>query len=281
MIRQRNRSAPVVRGDREPPAPPPRKRRRRSPLKALGIWLAALSAGAAAQSPPATARTHPDFTGFWNLSRKQHPYDAGLVAKLPKNTVILDDTGPTEFPQGEFGGLKIKPDALAAALKWKPEDEMTVARTCAAPSIVYTIQGPFPFEIYQTPTLIVFRYEYFDQVRLIFMDGRPHPPANAPHSKTGHSIGHWEGDELVIDTTHLEPATITNNGLNHSDKLHMVERYKLSADHKTLMATEWFEDPEVLDNNGARYIQWTAEPGNYVNPYDCDPSFGLAYQTGK
>ena len=88
----------------------------------------------------------------------------------------------------------------------------------------------------------------------------------------------WEGDELVVDTTHIEPSTITNNGLEHSANVHMVERYKLSPDHKTLMATQWFEDPEVLDNNGARYIQWTAHPGQYVYPYDCDPSFALNYQ---
>jgi hypothetical protein len=61
----------------------------------------------------------------------------------------------------------------------------------------------------------------------------------------------------------------------------MIERYKLSPDHKTLMATQWFEDPETLDNNGARYIQWKAKPGNYVYPYDCDPGFVLNYQKAK
>ncbi|WP_404714134.1 hypothetical protein [Sphingomonas sp. MMS24-J13] len=253
-----------------------------SRLLAGGLLLWAASAGAIAQSPaPAVGGTHPDLSGFWNSSPQQHPFDPGLMAKLPPNTGIVDDSGFAEFPQGEYGGLKPKPDALAAARKWKPSDEMTVARTCAAPSIVYAIQGPFPFEIYQTPTLIVFKYEYFDQVREIFMDGRDHPPADAPHSKTGHSIGHWEGDELVVDTTHLSAATITNNGLNHSDQIHMVERYKLSPDHKTLMATEWFEDPQVLENNGARFIKWTAHPGSYVFPYDCDPSFGQNYQNKK
>jgi hypothetical protein len=247
----------------------------------LGLLLCTVPPAAIAQSAGMQAAPHPDLSGFWSLTAKQHPFDAGLMAKLPPDTGIVDDSGAAEFPQGEYGGLKPKPDALAAARKWKPEDEMTVARTCAAPSIVYAIQGPFPFEIYQTPTLIVFKYEYFDQVRVIFMDGRKHPPADAPHSKTGHSVGHWEGDELVVDTTHLVAATITNNGLNHSDQVHMVERYKLSPDHKTLMATEWFEDSQTLENNGARYIQWIAKPGNYVFPYDCDPSFGLNYQTGK
>jgi hypothetical protein len=220
---------------------------------------------------------HPDFTGFWNLSRKQHPVDAALVAKLPAGAALLDDSGAAEFPPGEFGGLKLKPAAVAAAKAWKPQDDMTVTRACLPPSIVYATQGPFPYQIHQGRDLIVFQYEYFDLVRIIFMDGRAHPPADAPHSKTGHSVGHWEGDELVIDTTHLSAATITNNGLSHTDNVHVVERFKLSADGRTLQSTMWFEDPEVLDNRGARYIQWTLEPGQYVFPYECDPTFGSKY----
>jgi len=241
------------------------------------LATATLAMATLAIAAPALAQSHPDLSGFWNLDMKPQPDDAALLAKLPPNTVVLNDTGIAEFPAGEYGGLKLKPDALAKAKRWKAEDEMTLARVCAAPSIVYTEQGPFPFEVYQTPTLIVFKYEYFDQVRLIFMDGRKHLPADAPHSNVGDSIGHWEGDELVVDTTHLVSATITNNGLNHSDNIHMVERYKLSPDGKGLMATQWFEDPEVLDNNGARFIRWGKHAGSHVFPYDCDPSFATEY----
>ena len=99
---------------------------------------------------------HPDLSGFWNLDMSPHKADAAMIAKLPPNTAVLDDTGPTEFPRGEYGGLKPKPAALARAAKWKPEDEMTLTRLCAAPEVIYTEQGPFPFEISQTPTLIVF-----------------------------------------------------------------------------------------------------------------------------
>jgi hypothetical protein len=227
-------------------------------------------AGGLAQSPP-------DFSGFWAPDLGEQPSDAELLPDLPPNTVIIHDTGVVEFGRGEFGGLQLKSEARAKAEAWKPEDEMTVARVCAVPSIVYSIQGPFPFEIHQTPELIVFRYEYFDQVRLIFMDGREHPDAEAPHSKMGHSVGRWEGDELVIDTTHILPSTITNNGLDHSGDIHMVERYRLSEDGNALSAVQWFEDPAVLDNNGARYIAWTKRPGQAVYPYDCDPSFALEY----
>jgi hypothetical protein len=227
---------------------------------------------------PAMAKNPPDLSGFWNLNMAPIPNEAALEAKLPPNTVVLKDTGVPEYGQGEFGGMKLKPAAQAKADAWKPTDEMTLARVCSVPSMVYSIQGPFPFEIHQTPQLIVFKYEYFDQVRLIFMDGRAHPPADAPHSKTGHSVGRWEGDELVIDTTHFSASTITNNGLDHGEQVHMVERYKLGTDGKTLIATQWFEDPEMLDNNGARFIHWRKEPGRYVFPYDCDPSFAVEYQ---
>ena len=59
------------------------------------------------------------------------------------------------------------PDALARAETWRPEDEMTLQRVCTPQSIVYSVQGPFPFEVDQTGDVIVFRYEYYDQVRSI------------------------------------------------------------------------------------------------------------------
>jgi hypothetical protein len=237
----------------------------------LGIALLAL---------PAPALAEPDFTGFWNLAFEGTP-DPALIAKLPPDTVVIEDTGVVEFPEDEYGGLKLKPEALAHAQAWQPADEMALSRVCLPPSIVYAIQGPFPFEVFQTPQLIVIKYEYFDQHRLVFMDGRAHPPADAPHSKMGHSTGRWDGDELVIDTTHIAASTITNNGLDHSDGIHMVERYKLSPDGMRIVATQWFEDPAVLDNNGARVIHWAKQPGQYVYPYECDPSFALEYQQAR
>lgn len=232
----------------------------------------------AALALAAPARAEPDLSGFWNLDFTQGEPDPELVAKLPPNTVLIADTGVVEFGEDEYGGLLLKPEARAHADAWTPSDEMTLERVCLPPSIVYAIQGPFPFEVYQYPQLIVIRYEYFDQTRLVFMDGRAHPGPDAPHSKMGHSVGHWEGDELVIDTTHIAASTITNNGLDHSDGIHMVERYKLSPDGKRLVATQWFEDPATLDNNGARFIQWARHEGQSIYPYECDPSFALEYQ---
>ena len=86
---------------------------------------------------------------------------------------------------------------------------------------------------------------------------------------------------VVVETTHLAAATITNNGLNHSDKVRVVERFRLGEDGQTLLSTQWFEDPEVLDTPGGRFIAWKRKPGQYVNPYECDPTFIENYKDAQ
>lgn len=238
-------------------------------------WVALLGT-LAMWAGPAVAQA--DLSGFWAPDFAPTVRDQSLLDKLPPDTVLVEDTGVAEFPRGEFGGLQLTPQARGHADTWKAEDEMTLQRVCNVPSIVYSIQGPFPFEVLQTRDVIVFKYEYFDQIRTIFMDGRAHPPADAPHSKMGFSTGHWEGAELVVETSHIAASTITNNGLDHSEDIVMIERYRLSGDGKALVATQWFSDPATIQNNGARYISWTKRPGQFVYPYECDPSFALEYQ---
>jgi hypothetical protein len=251
-------------------------------VAAAFIVTGALSLSACGDSPAsgdtaakATA-SRPDLSGFWQLSRKQTP-DPSLMALIAPDTAVLNDVGAPEFEPGNYGGLKLKPATLEAAQKWKPIDEMTVSNACKPPSMIYAMQGPFPIEIYQGTEFIIFKLEYYDLMRVIFMDGRPHPPEDAPHTKMGHSIGRWEGDTLVVDTTHLQASTITNNGLMHSDKAHVIERFKLSEDGKALLSTQEFDDSEALENRGARFIGWRKEEGQMVYPYDCDPAFALEY----
>ena len=196
---------------------------------------------------------------------------------------MLDDWPPglVEFPRNEYGGLKVlKPSSEGpAADKWDPKEDLTVRPrfSCQPPSIVYAMQGPFPIRIDQGRDIVVIQLEYYDLIRVVFTDGRGHPPASAPHTKVGDSIGHWEGDTLVVDTDHLEPATITNNGLSHSEAVHVIERFRLSPDGRVLLSTQEFEDPQTLDNRGARFIAWKKQDGQYLEPYDCDPSFALNY----
>mgnify|MGYP000002910490 FL=1 len=228
---------------------------------------------------PVAAQDHPDLSGFWapDFGPVERPQD--LMDKLPDGVGMVEDTGVAEFPRGEFGELVLTPEAAAHAENWHAENDMTIARVCLPPSIVYASQGPFPWEVHQTEDLIVFKYEYFDQTRLIFMDGREHPGEDYPHTKMGFSTGHWDGDELVVDTTHIAASTITNNGLDHTDDIVMQERYRLVDDGTRLVSTQWFSDPAVIENDGARFISWSKREGEHIYPYECDPSFALEYQS--
>lgn len=219
----------------------------------------------------------PDLSGFWMPVRERFEPDPELVKRVPPGTAVMLDTGAAEFGKMEFGGLKPVPAALEAAKGWDPRQEMTVSNACKAPSIVYALQGPFPIEIFQGRDIIVMRLEYFDMARVFLMDGRAPWPEKAPHTKVGFSLGHWEGDMLVVVTTHLKAATITNNGLEHSDRMKVTERYRLSKDGRTLMASQEYDDPEALENRGVRYINWRRTPGDHVHAYDCDPSFAENY----
>jgi hypothetical protein len=239
-------------------------------LTATLILLAQASVLHAAAAPP-------DLSGFWMpLSGIPEP-DAELAKKVPADAVVLRDTGPAEFGLMEFGGLKPKPAALEKARTWDPRQDMTVSSACRIPSIVYALQGPFPIEIFQGRDLIVMRLEYFDMARVFFLDDRHMSEKDAPFTKTGYSRAHWEGDELVVVTTNLKEATIANNGLDHSERMRVTERYRLKDGGRTLMVAQLYEDPEVLENRGVRYIGWRRAQGDHVRAYDCDPGFAEEY----
>jgi hypothetical protein len=226
---------------------------------------------------PALAAQPPDLSGFWSpLSGIPDP-DPELAKHVPPGTVVMRDTGPAEFGLMDFGGLKPKPAALEQARKWDPRQDMTVSSACRIPSIVYALQGPFPIEIFQGTELIVMRLEYFDMARVFFLDDRHMSQKDAPYTKTGYSRAHWEGDQLVVVTTNLKEATIANNGLDHSQSMKVTERYRLKDGGRTLMAAQIYEDPEVLENRGVRYIGWRRQEGDHVRAYDCDPSFAEEY----
>ena len=127
--------------------------------------------------------------------------------------------------------------------------------------------------IMQSPGLVAIPIEMVHETRFIYLDGRDAPPADVTQY-LGYSRGHWEGDTLVVETSHIESGTFMNNGFNHSDALKLSERFRLAPDGNTLWLTQVYEDPDVFEGLAARYMAWTRRPGEFVFPYECDPSYG-------
>ena len=87
--------------------------------------------------------------------------------------------------------------------------------------------------------------------RIIYMDGQPHPKDLQP-SYFGHSVGHWEGDTLVIDTVGFNERTwMSRDAIPHTEQLHLVERLT-RTDFATLKYEVTFDDP------GAYTAPWTS-----------------------
>ncbi len=102
---------------------------------------------------------------------------------------------------------------------------------------------PYPFQIAQTPNLLMIFYEYPNTFRIIPTDGRPHPVDPDP-TWMGNSVGHWEEDTLVIDTIGFNEKTEVN-GYRHTDAMHVVERIR-RIEVGSLQYDVIIEDPNVF-----------------------------------
>jgi hypothetical protein len=120
----------------------------------------------------------------------------------------------------------------------------TVAN-CVPPGIPGSMQQPYPIEFLFTPGRVTILIETYSLVRRVYTDGAP-PAAEPDPSYQGTSVGKWEGDTLVVDTTAILPETSPLNGINgHSDKLRVTERIRLTEpDVMEIVTTR--EDPEVF-----------------------------------
>jgi hypothetical protein len=122
------------------------------------------------------------------------------------------------------------------------------ARSSCHPAGVpgFDLFGFQPVFFFQTPEKVVMIYSGDQQVRHVYL--------NVPHSKTvkpswyGESVGRYEGDTLVVDTIGLNTKTVVDNFRTpHSEKLHVVERWKLIEDDKTLEVTFTVDDPDTYE----------------------------------
>jgi hypothetical protein len=104
---------------------------------------------------------------------------------------------------------------------------------------------PYPFEIIQTPKLLLMNFEFAHARRNIITDGAPHPDG-FPDFWMGDSRGRWDGDTLVVDVKNLDERTwLDHAGNYHSDALHVVERYTL-VDSAHIQYEATLEDPKVF-----------------------------------
>ena len=192
---------------------------------------------------------------------------------------IADRSVTMSFPggfDGFFNALLTLNDAgRAAKAAYDPlSDENPEASCVGRPTpaaLVSTSLYLMEIDIREEEQTVVLRSEYFDEVRTVYMDGREHPDLSE-RFVTGHSIGWWEGDTLVVDTRNFEDHRSPYQvGVPSGGQKHVVERYGLNEDGVHIDLEFILDDPEFMAESMVHSRQLNYSPHMQMFPGECDP----------
>jgi hypothetical protein len=223
----------------------------RGVVAALVLCLAQ-NAGAAAQTTHPEDASIPDFSGYWARSRP-----------LPSTFLLPEDEnlpGPVWDAQdhtdggvlwvGDVGNPILKPHAAKAVSDRNDfilggGEDLPPYSLCWPSGTPQVLNLREAVQILQTDDQVTILFQRDHQIRYVHLD--------VPHSRDpkrswyGESVGHYEGDTLVVDTIAQNDRTeIDKFGTPHSDKLRVVEKYRLDPDGEGLTVMVMVEDPETF-----------------------------------
>jgi hypothetical protein len=194
-----------------------------------------------------------------------HPYVPTNPAGTTQATYhVADVTNPILKPWAIEQMKKANDEVLKGGVPFVPRERCWPAGVPA-----YVLEPPFNMTLLiETPKEIIMAHQQDQQIRHIDM--------NVPHSEhpkpswAGESVGHYEGDELVVDTIGFNDRTLVDNYYTpHTDKMHVVERFKLINQGKTLQDTLTIEDPDTFRTPWTAIQRWTRNARGPLEEISC------------
>ena len=229
-----------------------------SRLLLFGTWmLIPLSAFA----QPARPATPPDIAAEWNLQSNEDP---GQIGGLGQPT-LGDYLG---IPFNDAG--RMRADTSAESIWGTPE------YTCRPHTAPHQWRGLGGARILKEQDPLsrdvkVYHVQFMRSLDWpIYMDGRPHPPAWAPHSWTGFSTGEWVGNTLKVTTTHLKDGYLRRGGPQTSDLYSMVDFITRHGDILTVVTV--IDDPVYQDEPYVQSTTYTVDTNATTNTETCNAS---------
>ena len=170
---------------------------------------------------------------------------------------------------GDYLGLPINDAARLKADSWDASILSLREHQAKPHPSTYSLRGPANIRItkvFDPVTQETIGYEIFgtfgQATRTIWLDGRRRLPSYAAHTWAGFSLGHWEGDQLVVETSHLKVGWIQRNGVAHSDQTTMTEHFMRHGDVLTVVTI--VRDPVYLEEPFIRSTNWVIDPRQEV-----------------
>jgi hypothetical protein len=222
---------------------------------AVLVALAAVAPSSLLAQAPAPGAV-PDLSGIWDGTARARPVNSDAVP-----------WGKDNFPQLNERALahqKVFDEAVSPKYDCQP---------ATPPALEY---DPYFMEVVQWPDRVLFRYEKDDQLRVAWLDGRQ--PTSRDYALQGFSIGHYDGDALIVETDHYV-FDITGfddyNGIPSSQLKKVTERYWREGGD--LKVTVTVEDPMFLKKPASYTTRWLPAPkGRKLDAFDCDPESARA-----
>jgi hypothetical protein len=204
--------------------------------------------GAASAGIPRLADGLPDLSGVW-----ERPYVPDMTR------TARDQQGPAELPYTPLGAEKFKSyDA----------SKFDYTGHCLPQGMTRSMNSPFPIEIIQTPKRLAILFEAWNVFHVVPTDGRAFPKSLEP-TWIGTSIGHWDGDTLVVETRGFNGKTnLDTVGHPHSDQLHLTQRFTRS-DERHLAYEVTVDDPVTYARPWKNARTFTLRPDWEIMEYSC------------
>jgi hypothetical protein len=172
------------------------------------------------------------------LAADSHPDIHGLWVKI-KGPAENENTPPPLTPEGQKEFARTKAGILAS------DPDIDVGLRCVPTGFPRTAMNNLPIYIAEDPTLVAVLGEASQNLpQMIWMDQKHR---DIWPTYMGDSVGHWDGDTLVVDVVGVKTTTFYNaTGLPHSDAFHVIERFRLINGGKQLENRITFEDPKYF-----------------------------------
>jgi hypothetical protein len=196
-----------------------------------------------------------DLSGTWNVQWN-------LTAGLPRFSFIP----PPKFTPRAQAMVDKYDEYVKKGLEYR--DDAGACWPLGMPKMLTRI---WPLQVIQLPTMIVQISMFNNSVRWIYTDGRPHPALQdlAP-SYNGHSIGHWEGDTLVVDTVGMtDDHHWVDEGVPAGPKLHIIERIKLTNGGTTFEDQLTMTDPDDWEGQWVNTLHFKRDDRTDIEESAC------------
>lgn len=174
---------------------------------------------------------------------------------------------------GDWTGIPMNDASRLRSAAWDASIQTLTEWQCRPHGSAYISRGPSQLKIWKETDPVsreatAWHLEWLRSVdRPVYMDGRPHPSPNAPHTWAGFSTGEWIGDTLRVRVTHLKEEYLRRNGVFHSDNIEVTQYLIRRGNYLTYLVISY--DPAYLTEPIIRSTEYQLNVNQQLPAYPC------------